>query len=92
MLIGNQKDYEKGYSVLVEGLSHHESNADFHFVMAYYLFMLGKPKQAEVLMIKALEMDYEGHKRLFSTFPEARNNPEVADLIESFKKSPEQSI
>ncbi len=54
--------------------------------MAYYHLMAGKPKESLRILNTALSMDYDGHKRLFMTFPEARNHPIVLDLIASFKK------
>jgi tetratricopeptide (TPR) repeat protein len=83
----DQKDFENGYAVLKEGLHYHETNADFYFGMAYYLFMMGKSQQGNETLLKAINMDFDGHKRLFSTFPEASNHPEIVEIIQSFRNN-----
>ena len=80
------KDYEKGYAVLMDGLQFHGSDADFYFGMAWYLFMMGKSQEGNETLLKAMGMDNQGHKRLFSTFPEAQNHPQIVELIESYKQ------
>lgn len=87
VVYADQKDFEKGYGVLTDGLQYHETNADFYFGMAYYLFMMGKTQQGNETMAKAMKMDPEGHKRLFSTFPEASKHPDIVEIIQSFKSS-----
>jgi hypothetical protein len=72
--------------VMEEGLSHHAGNADYHFGKAYYLYMLGRPAEGNETMLKAMEIDYDGHKRLMTTFPEANNHPEITQLICSYKE------
>ncbi len=86
VVYADQKNFEKGYEVLQEGVLHHAAHSDFYFGMGYYLFMMGKEQQGNEMLSKALEMDYEGYQRLFTTFPEARNHPKVAELISSCKK------
>ena len=86
VVYADRKDFHQAITVLEEGLKWHEENADFHYGMAYYHLMAGKPKESLRILNTALSMDYDGHKRLFMTFPEARNHPIVLDLIASFKK------
>jgi tetratricopeptide (TPR) repeat protein len=86
VVYADRKDFEKGYAILVEGLRFHETHADFYFGMSYYLYMMGKSRQAGETMVTALGMDKEGHKRLFTTFPEAMNHPEILEIIQSFGK------
>jgi len=86
VVYADRHDYEMGFAVLGEGLKFHGENADFHFGMAWYLFMMGRSQQANEMMIKALEMDADGHKRLFTTFPEAGRHDQVLDAIASFRK------
>jgi hypothetical protein len=54
--------------------------------MAYHLFQLGRSKHANETLSKALVMDFNGYKRLFTTFPEAQHNPAILELIEAYKK------
>jgi hypothetical protein len=35
-------------------------------------------------MLKALHIDTEGCKRLFTTFPEAKNHPGIVELVENY--------
>jgi len=86
VVYADMKNYEQACSILTEGLRWHDDHADFHYGIAYYLFNSGKLKQANQVLSKALLMDYEGYKRLFTTFPDARNHPEVLEIIEAFKK------
>ncbi|MEI8007703.1 MAG: hypothetical protein WCI48_15965, partial [Bacteroidota bacterium] len=74
------------YDVLLEGMKYHDENPDFYFGMAYYLFLLGRSKHANETFSKALEMDFNGYKRLFTMFPEAQHNPAVVEIIDAHKK------
>lgn len=80
------KNFEKAYDILAEGLHWHKKHPDFFYGMAYYQYLDGKSNQAGETLSNALAMDFDGHKRLFKTFPEAKNNPAVIGIIESFKK------
>lgn len=86
VVYSNMKDYQEAYQILLSGLHYHETNADFYYGMAYYLFLIGRSNQANETLSKALEMDYEGHQRLFTTFPEAKNHTAVLEIISGFKK------
>jgi hypothetical protein len=48
--------------------------------------MMGKTRQGCETFQKAMTIDQEGHKRLFTTFPDASNHPEILELIQSFGK------
>ncbi|MCX6280258.1 MAG: tetratricopeptide repeat protein [Bacteroidetes bacterium] len=87
VIYADSKDYQQGYEVLTEGLKYHEDNADFYFGMGYYLFMLGKPQQGSEMVIRGMSMDSEGHKNLFTTFPEACNHQEIVNII-ALNKNP----
>jgi tetratricopeptide (TPR) repeat protein len=78
--------YQEAYDVLLEGLKYHDENPDFFFGMAYYLFLLGRNKHANETLSKALNMDFNGYKRLFIMFPEAQHHPAVVEIIEAHKK------
>jgi len=86
VVYADRKEYQQAYDTLYEGLRWHEEHADFHYGLAYYLYMMGKSKQAGEVLAKALEMDFEGHQRLFTTFPEAKNHPGVIRMIEIHRK------
>ena len=86
VVYADRKDYSTALDTLEEGLKWHESNADFYYGMAYYHLMNGQSNQANTVLVTALDMDYEGYKRLFMTFPEAKNHPAVVNMIESYRK------
>ena len=86
VVYADRKDYEKARETLEEGLKWHEEHADFHYGIAYYLLMQGQQQESTRVLANALVMDYDGHKRLFQTFPEARNHPAVIEIISSFRK------
>jgi len=79
--------YKEAYDVLLDGLKYHDENPDFYYVMAYHLFQLGRSKHANETLSKALVMDFNGYKRLFTTFPEAQHNPAILELIEAYKNN-----
>ena len=84
VVYADQKDFQQAYQVLSDGLIYHPGHADFHFGMAYYLLMMGKSREANELLHLAMSMDGEGHKRLFSTFPEAQQNDEVLEVVRHY--------
>jgi len=85
VVFADQKNYKNGYDVLLEGLNYHQSNVDFYFGMAYYLYMMGNLQQGGEMLHKAMEMDKEGYKRLCSTFPEAATHQEILLIVESYR-------
>ncbi|HNY01481.1 MAG TPA: tetratricopeptide repeat protein, partial [Bacteroidales bacterium] len=85
VVYADRKDFEQGYEVLKEGLVYHENHPDYHYGLAYCLFMMGRKQEGEESLLKALGMDYEGHQRLFKTFPEAKDHPGIAGAIGSFR-------
>jgi len=85
VVYADQKDYENAAKVLQEGLHHHELQPDLYYYLAYCLFLSGKTREAEENLHRALQLNFEGHKQLFTTFPEAALFPAIVDGIEAFK-------
>lgn len=91
VVYADQKQFEQSYQVITEGSAYNEDNTDFQYVMAWYLFMLGRNQEATELFTKALESDYQGYKRLWTTFPEASFHPVILELLAGYQK-PEKDI
>jgi len=79
-------DYQQACQTLAEGIKHHESYSDFYYSMAYFLLLQGKSQQAHEYLFKAMDIDPEGYKRLFVSFPDAEKHPAVIDIITSYRK------
>jgi tetratricopeptide (TPR) repeat protein len=85
VVYADRQEYDKGLEVLEEGLVHHGSNPDFYYGKAWYLFLTGKSRQAIETLTIAVNIDAEGHKRLFVTFPEAGNHPGLLEALAALR-------
>ncbi len=92
VVYADQKDYQSGLDVLTEGMTHHRDHVDFLFLKAWYLIMTGKSKEASGLFLQALETEYEGYKRLLTTFPDACEHPFLVNLLKEYQESHSEII
>lgn len=68
--------------LLIKTGKHH----DLVYRMVAYLIFGGRKTQAISQMEEALQLNYEGHKKLFTYFPEIQKVQAIADLVEHYKK------
>jgi hypothetical protein len=54
--------------------------------LANYLLKTGEIKESYNTLEKALSMDYSGHIRMLSTFPDLKTNTAFTEIIEGFQK------
>ena len=87
VVYADQGNPEEGLRILAEGSRYHDRNPDFGFLKAWYLMQIGRLQESGALFEEALEMDYEGLKRLWSTFPESSRHPVLLDLLGRFQHS-----
>ena len=80
------REYPVAVQTLLDGLKHHENQADFYYSIAYFLVLDGKQQEAHEFLFKAMDMDSDGYKRLLTAFPDAEKHPAVMDIISSYKK------
>ena len=86
---GDQGDFLKASDTLTEGMKWHDQNPDFRYGLANYLLKDGKTKQAYEMLETALGMDYNGYQRMFKSFPDLSENPEINGIIEGYNKGKE---
>jgi len=89
VVYSDQGDYGKAFDTLTEGMKWHDQNPDFRYGMANYLLKAGKTKQAYEMLESALGMDYEGYRRMFKSFPDLSDNPDINGIIEGYNKGKE---
>jgi len=58
--------------------------ADLLYIKTVFLFEMGKKNEMFDTLLKALEIDPEGHTQLFELLPEIKNDNAIMALIESF--------
>lgn len=81
VVYADRKDFQGGLDVLMEGLQHHDKNADFYYCMGFYLIMMGSQQQGKEMLVKGLSLNPNGYQRLVSTFPEAGTLPTVVNIV-----------
>ena len=79
------ENFGEAAETLQEGMKWHEGNPDFYYGLANFLFKAGKTQQSYEILEKALSMDHEGYRRMYSLYPDLRNNTAFAEIIESHK-------
>ena len=80
-------DFDKALETITSGLKWHDENPDYFYTMANYLFKTGKIKESYETLEKALSMDYSGHVRMLSAFPDLKTNTGFTEIIEEYKQS-----
>lgn len=87
VVYADQKDYQAALDVLSEGMNYHPAHVDFLYLKSWYLILLEKTREASGLFCQALSTEYEGCKRLLTTFPDASTHPVIIDLLQEFNDS-----
>ncbi len=75
----------KAHELITEALSHHPENFDLLYRKVVYLIASSHLKEALVTLEQALTLNYEAHDKMLDYYPEAKEIPEVLQLIELYK-------
>ena len=84
MLVENEMAPE-AIEVILRGLNLHPKNSQLLYRLTAYYLQTGNSVEAFSTLKEALELQFEQHTTLFEYLPVSRNNPQVLDLIESYK-------
>ena len=85
-LLYQQEHPKEAIEVLYEGMKYHPDSADIFYRLSAYLLNHGEERQALTLFRDALKINYEKHQELFSYMPHVKDNPNLINLLNTFKK------
>jgi len=84
-LLFQQGLHEEVESVIHRAIQTHPGKSEIYYRFAAYLLQNGQVNDAEDMLSLALEIDPENQHQLWDYYPEARNFPQVIDLVNHYK-------
>ncbi|MFW5708237.1 MAG: tetratricopeptide repeat protein [Bacteroidota bacterium] len=79
--LAEKEEYKKAEETLVTGIEEINPTHGLYYRMAAMMYLQGKNKEAAFFLEEALSMDFDKHDAMLDQYPQLRNIPEIANLI-----------
>ena len=85
-ILYQQESLNEAIDSLYEAIDYNPKNAKLIFRLSAYLLKIGDETKGTTLFENALKINYDLHKELFEYMPSIKNNKNLLNLLDNFKK------
>ena len=85
-ILYQQESLNEAIDSLYEAIDYNPKNAKLIFRLSAYLLEIGDETKGTTLFENALKINYDLHEELFEYMPSIKNNKNLLNLLDNFKK------